>query len=399
MSSVAPHQLFITIVHGTWPDGLFRTLLGRKRRTYWFDNGSSFCTRLSAGLGGIPHKIKSLRWGGENSVYKRDEVALRLAEDLSTQHKEHPQATQLVIAHSHGGNIALRALHHLHKREDAPACGKESANPLVVTLATPFVEIHPADLGSRSFLVRLALVSALVLPLSIFASPVLNSVADQPYSSTGSLLGALLLCICALVAWGWYWIGRGAARQQKVELLSDATRLGETPSGRRLCVIRAVDEAHLVMALGTILTYIFTTLIALSVVVVNFLPTIANLPLMYILLNYSTVPSGVDRVEYAFMLEAWYRHAFTFGCSALVIAMFGALIVSRLVHGQELAKSPLDCQINTQSAPDAAGLTIVTLVSHKHEKFFGRHGIYEHDNCDEVISDWVRAQLGARRQP
>src|SRR5258707_15443505 len=51
---------------------------------------------------------------------------------------------------------------------------------------------------------------------------------------------------------------RSAARQQKVELLSDATRLGETPSGQRLFVIRAVDdETHLVMALGTILTYIF----------------------------------------------------------------------------------------------------------------------------------------------
>jgi hypothetical protein len=26
MSSVAPHQLFITVVHGTWPDGLFRNV-------------------------------------------------------------------------------------------------------------------------------------------------------------------------------------------------------------------------------------------------------------------------------------------------------------------------------------------------------------------------------------
>jgi hypothetical protein len=38
---------------------------------------------------------------------------------------------------------------------------------------------------------------------------------------------------------------------------------------------------------------------------------------------------------------------------------FGALIGSRLVHGRELAKSPPDRQINTQSAPDAAGLIIV----------------------------------------
>jgi hypothetical protein len=392
--SVAPHQLFITVVHGTWPDGLFRTLLGRKRRTYWFDDGSSFFTRLSAELGDVPHRIKSLPWCGENSVYERDNAAQHLADDLSAEHNEHPQATQLVVAHSHGGNIALRALYYLQKREGSLVYGEESATPLVVTLATPFVEIHPADSGQRSFLVRLAPISAFVLPLSIFASPVLTSVVEHPSASAVSLLAALLLSIGVLGAWGWYWMGRVAARQKQVESLSDATRLGEVSSAQRLLVIRAVDdEAYLVMALGTILTYIFTTLIALMVMVVS---PFVGVPLSFILLHYSKLPSDESRVEYAVNLEAWYQHVFTFGCCALIIAMFGALIVSRLAHGRELAKSPMDCQINTQSAPDATGLKIVTLVSEKHVKWFGRHGIYEHDNCAKAVSDWVRAQLGVQ---
>jgi hypothetical protein len=164
MSDLAPRQLFITVVHGTWPDGLFRMLLGKKQRTCWFDDGSSFFTRLSDELGDIPHGIKTLRWSGKNSVLERDSAAYRLAEHLSAEHNAHPQA-----------------------------------------------------------------------------------------------------------------------------------------------------------------------------------------------------------------------------------------IVSRLVHGQELAKSPMDCQINTPSVPDGTGIKIITLVSDKYAKWFGRHGIYERDNCAKTISDWVRAQPGARR--
>jgi hypothetical protein len=137
MSKIAPHHLLITVVHGTWPDGLLRTLLGKKRRACWFNEGSSFFARLTRELGDIPHKIKSLPWSGENSVRVRDETAFHLAECLSAEHREHPQATQLVVAHSHGGNIALRALHYLQKREDP-----EAAAPLIVTLAAPFVEIQ-----------------------------------------------------------------------------------------------------------------------------------------------------------------------------------------------------------------------------------------------------------------
>jgi hypothetical protein len=245
--------------------------------------------------------------------------------------------------------------------------------------------------------VRLAPISAFALPLSIFSSPVLNSVVEQPSVSAVSVLAALLLSIFILGAWGWYWIfRRDAARQRQIEELSDISRLGDAPSAQRLLVIRAVDdEAYLVMALGTILTHIFTTLIALFVVVLGFLSSIVGVPLSYILLHYSTLPSEESRYEHAIMLETWYRHAFTFGCSAFIIAMFGALIVSRLVHGRELANSPMDCQINTQSAPDAAGLKIVTLVSHNYVKWFGRHGIYEHDDCAKAIADWTRARLRA----
>jgi hypothetical protein len=99
------HQLLITLVHGTWPDGFFRTFFWmlplRHRSPLWYQDGSPFLSRLSTELHDIPHKIKPLPWSGENSIFVRDEAAQVLAEHLSAERPEQPQATQLVIAHSH----------------------------------------------------------------------------------------------------------------------------------------------------------------------------------------------------------------------------------------------------------------------------------------------------------
>src|SRR5258708_6892570 len=163
MSEVARHQLLITLVHGTWPRGFFPTHRRQNRRPLWFEETSPFLARLSAELSDVPHKIKPLLWSGDNSIFERDKTAHVLAEYLSAEHTAHPQATQLTIAHSHGGNIALRALHHLRRPDASQLYREGSANPLVVTLATPFIEIHQADFGGRTRLIRTALVVAICI--------------------------------------------------------------------------------------------------------------------------------------------------------------------------------------------------------------------------------------------
>lgn len=61
----------------------------------------------------------------------------------------------------------------------------------------------------------------------------------------------------------------------------------------------------------------------------------------------------------------------------------------------ELAISSMECQINTQPAPDAIDLSrIVTRLSQSYVKSL-RHGIYEHELRARAITDWVRAQLEA----
>jgi len=393
MSEIARHQLRITLVHGTWPRGYFPKLVQFKQRVrelvrrrqpwdpapFWFEDSSPFLARLSAELRDIPHKITPLLWSGKNSIFERDKTAHVLAEHLSAERAEHPQATQLVIAHSHGGNIALRALHHLHQRDASRSCGAESASPLVVTLATPFVEVQPANFGDRPALVRVALLFAISMPLIILAKAIFPMELFLP-----TLIVLAVYLLLARVIW-WYWLSprASARRQNQVQALRDATRLGEIVSAqaRRLLIIRALDdEATLLLALGTIGNFVTTR----AITYVLWIGLTLAIPLTFFLLYLR---------GRSFLEQERYENAVYVVCSALIFILLGLLLVARTAHGRELALSPMECQISTHSTPDAIGLSkIVTLVRRTFVKSL-RHGIYDHEDCAKAISDWVRLQL------
>ena len=191
---------------------------------FWFEEGSPFLARLSTELHDIPHKITPLLWTGENSIRIRDETAQVLAKQLSAEHAEHPQATQLVIAHSHGGNIALRALHLLHQPDDSRLCEADGPTPLVVTLATPFIEVHQADFGDEPAWVRTAIVLALWWPPWVLTKSLFPT---NEFGKPLLISGAVTLVFGGF-SW-WYGFSKRATRrrQNQVEALRIATRLGE----------------------------------------------------------------------------------------------------------------------------------------------------------------------------
>ena len=288
MSEVGQHQLLITLVHGTWAHWFLI------RRPLWFEDNSPFLTRLSAEFGDIPHKIEPLRWSGANSIYVRDKTAQVLAKHLLAEHAEHPQDAQLIIAHSHGGNIALRALHHLQKHNASRSDDSDGANPLVVTLATPFIEIHQADFGGRPSAARGAVLLAMLYLLGWLAVVVFPSAhSDIPMSAPTELsfsasLIFLVVVLLPLILVGWYWIEKRAnARQTQVEALSRAPRLGEGLAPQRLLVIRAIDdEASLILALGVILNYLTTRSIMIIYWIITTLAV--SVPLLWLIVFFVT---------------------------------------------------------------------------------------------------------------
>jgi hypothetical protein len=373
MSEVRP-QLLITLVHGTWPRGFFprlfpfkqwvRGLMGRRQPweppPFWFEEDSAFLTRLSTELHDIPHKITRLLWTGKNSIRIRDEAAQVLAKQLSAEHAEHPQATQLIIAHSHGGNIALRALHLLHQPDGSRLCEADGPTPFVVTLATPFIEVHQADFGAEPSLVRVAVFIALWTPPWVLA----KSLFPMDEFGKPLLIAGAVTLVFGGFSW-WYGFSKRATRrrQNHVEVLRAATRLGEILSAQaqRLLIIRAIDdEASLGLAFGTIVNSFITRAIRYIRWII-FGPISAILLSVFVIRYFKLSFEDVDMFE----KQDWYEGAIQVACSALILFLFGLLSVARSAHGRELARSPMECQINTQSAPDAKGLSeIITLVRH-----------------------------------
>jgi hypothetical protein len=72
-------------------------------------------------------------WSGANSIEERRSAAARLARRLDESVAAAPEARHFIIAHSHGGNVALNARQIM---------SGNTVNVHIVTLATPFLSIY-----------------------------------------------------------------------------------------------------------------------------------------------------------------------------------------------------------------------------------------------------------------
>jgi hypothetical protein len=107
----------ILLVHGTWGRGFDPERNARRADTdastesRWFEAGSKFYAGLSSGLSGVlaTTDISAFLWSGANSIEERRSAAARLAKTLDESVAAAPEASHFIIAHSHGGNVALNA--------------------------------------------------------------------------------------------------------------------------------------------------------------------------------------------------------------------------------------------------------------------------------------------------
>lgn len=149
MSDTQLQGLVVHLIHGTWPEGGWLShrlarLTGRVIPAPWLQDGSSFRSEL---LASFPpsHRISfdtTFNWRGRNSVTERVAGARALREHLATAIDCDPQSEHLIVAHSHGGNVALDAVRALTPIERQRVAG-------VVCLATPFLHTEPRAMAGR----------------------------------------------------------------------------------------------------------------------------------------------------------------------------------------------------------------------------------------------------------
>ncbi len=116
----------IVLVHGTQLHFWKPTRTRKKTHPAWFEEGASFRTRVEQALPAGLFRISLRSWSGGNRFRSRHAAATALRKQLGTRN----YSSELVIAHSHGGNIALSAVQ-----------GKSLEGTAVVTIGTPFLTL------------------------------------------------------------------------------------------------------------------------------------------------------------------------------------------------------------------------------------------------------------------
>jgi hypothetical protein len=232
---ISSPECVITLVHGTWaPDAP------------WTKEGSSLRAKLRNRLGERT-VFRTFTWSGRNSHLARLQAGVELRSDLEASIAHYPNAKQFVIAHSHGGNVALYALRD--QRLQAWIDG-------LVTFATPFLSCRPRDLGTRFALLGVILpgfAMTIVFPFCagvlVFAGFLIQQLLPRAGFVFGVVFVLELVVLLALIAEIWQWMRRvcedvlfprAEERQQRVlERLSVPDAL-ETPI---LCLRFQGDEA------------------------------------------------------------------------------------------------------------------------------------------------------------
>lgn len=224
-----PGPVVVTLVHGTFA-----------RKAAWTQMDSALSRALSA-AGFQPSRFT---WSGWNSFHARAHAARELADHLGRTAREHPGARQWVVAHSHGGNVALHAVERLRQREQV--------SPVrVVTLATPF--IHARTRARTGLFVLLAVLFGVLLLIGAGAAIATggHSWLNRALVAAGGVFAVeLALCIVGVVRHRDI-LGEGCG-----ERLVDAIQ-APVVSSRDLVAIRAAgDEASFGLASGQLLGWL-----------------------------------------------------------------------------------------------------------------------------------------------
>lgn len=104
-------KMMVTLLHGTWA-----------RNAPWTQTGSPLRTCLEQ----AGYRVEVANWGAGISFAERSDGAFLLRRHLL----EHPEYEHVVIAHSHGGNVALRAID-----------GDDTLIKGLICLNTPFLSV------------------------------------------------------------------------------------------------------------------------------------------------------------------------------------------------------------------------------------------------------------------
>ncbi|WP_263843382.1 esterase/lipase family protein [Roseobacter sinensis] len=215
----------VFLLHGTFARG-----------AAWTQPGSPLRDAVMRGIGG-PVAFHTILWSGRNSVAARRAASDDLHRRVTRSLKRHPDRRHLVIAHSHGGNIAMQALSRDFEL---------GARCQLICLSTPFLVLRP-----RPALPILEFCSLLApFFLSVFALRALNlwlGTPPQAWWAVASLIGAVALSVVVAMA-------ASRAGRRIADDLMDETQVPRMPSKNVLLLRMIADEASMGIAAANLIS-------------------------------------------------------------------------------------------------------------------------------------------------
>ena len=240
--------MIATMVHGTWARDAAWTRVT--------SNLSLFLTSRFPTLQIIP-----CEWSGGNSHAARMDGAMRLRTHILKCKQESPTESQIIFAHSHGGNVAMYAL-----RDSEVAASVQG----VICLSTPYLFCRGRDLGDRGInsVIRFlfwSIVLVLAIPCIVLVPPSSSRIVSR---IVGVIIGAILTGIAAAILKG---IGGalGSAIRRRFKLPAGGNLLEEVfnsfsyprEKSIKILSIRAPgDEATTALTMAHAFSAIFTRL-------------------------------------------------------------------------------------------------------------------------------------------
>jgi hypothetical protein len=352
----------IILVHGTWGRGVFpkrREVFSYPRnKRWWFEEGSQFRTGLDEALksASLDWPIHPFLWSGANSVHARDCAARELSDQLTKDLQGDPDAMAVIVAHSHGGNVALRALQHLNSM----AAGKIK----VITLATPFLRVFARRSLQLPFVPKVLVFGAMPLILLvsfwlcmwiIFATIGLSDMqvtrAIQDHRLVLVIVSVLLVIVPVLLVVAGIFIARwliavftNPQAAHAIEEKASYDTRGAAAS--RMLVIRGVDdEASLSLAVGSIGSRLSYLVLVGVIPAIYLMSMVAMVLLTLVFLPFH--PQG----EWTVWLSILFFGAMI--CAPVFLILPG--VFESLFFGREFLVNALVCDIAVDSVPDTLG--------------------------------------------
>lgn len=385
----------IILVHGTWGRGYFASAkeqpcwcpdslstLPSSKKLRWFDSSSTFRNELDRHLdkaGMTAPDIRCFCWNGHNSIREREKAAEVLAGLISRILTEAPAKRVFVIGHSHGGNVALRALGKMTG---------DASGVRLISLATPFLCVTPpaiASIKADRLTMWFSLLCFIACLTYLFGIISLNSLAAATIAIISAILGSLSIQL-------WRAKLQGSGPSKKVSDLCDMTSFSDfNKKSIKLLVIRGVDdEASLAIGAGALANRLNRVVSDWSLSLLTAIPFLAC-PLLAI--AALAIWFGLD-ITSNLVLSSILSWIFVIMDALLGLVAAGLIIAaaSNCVYARELFLRFYNVEISVNSAPDAHSISrVATIIRGTSSTSKLRHFIYEELDCAKLITEWVVA--------